>query len=635
MSYSLSDIFHDSTLIVRSLNRLNRFRNRLCRVLPLELKLNIKVRKICNKQSVEGLKTMLSDAVAQLKVTEINENDQTLILKTAESAINSEIEILGGRVNLKQVDWTTDYKSGYHWSNKYYTRYKTTRFGTDEDVKTVWDLSRCHFLLWLAEAYQLTGDEKYAHRAVELICDWIDKNPYCRSINWTCAMEVAIRAINWMYAVCCILSSNAVDAVFLNKLIKNLFQHGHFIYNNLEYGIRFSANHYASDLVGLLWLGSLFRDTVEGRKWFSYAMPACFDEMRSQILPSGVHFERSISYHRLTCEIFLYSILAIQKRKSDYKLPNDIKCRLQSMVEFVAHYTKSSGRAPIFGDNDNGRLLPLVPRDYRDHTDIIRIFNSYFKKSIQINLNSQLFADAGFAILKNKDFYLIFSNTGVSKYSDVFCGAKKIGTHTHQDALSFELSVGKSDFVIDAGTACYTTSKALRDEYRSTYKHNTLSIDGKSQYEFGPQDYFSITGKYTEPESIEYVSNGDTETLCSAFNWQLPDSESVRHERIIMLFFDKLCIEDRVTASKTHEYEWNFFLDPSVSVEDGEIGIVMKGKEDERVMFSCIGNKKLSVCVTEETVSPSYGVIVPTKKVNCKTNTDSISLKFVFQLLKD
>lgn len=635
MKYTLSEILHDSSLTGRVLNHLQRFRNKMCRFLPMERKLNSKTNKLFNNLSAEELKLMLSDAVIQVNALEFSEEDKALILDTAKCAMNSEIEILGGKVNLCHVDWTTDYKCGYHWENKYYTQYKTTRFGTDEDVKTVWDLSRGHFLLWMAEAYQLTGEEKYAKKVVELISDWIEKNPYCRSINWTCAMEVAIRAINWMSAVCCILNSEAVDEVFLKKLMKSLFQHGYYVYNNLENGFRFSANHYASDLAGLLWLGSLFRKTVEGRKWFSFAMPACFDEMRAQILPSGVHFERSISYHRLTCEIFLYSILAIQKKEPDIKLPNDIKSRLQSMVEFVAHYTKPSGKAPLFGDNDNGRLLPFVPRDYRDHSDILCTYDSHFNKSIQTIPTSRLFADAGFAILKNKDFYSMFSNTGVSRYSDVFWGAEKIGTHTHQDALTFELAVGNSDFVIDAGTACYTSSKALRDEFRSTPKHNTLSIEGKSQYAFGQKDYFSITGKYTEPESIDYVSDGDMETVSSSFHWQLSDSEIVRHERKLTLYKDKLCVEDFVTAHKIHEYEWSFFLDPSVCIENNdEEGCVLKGKGGEHVVLSCLGEKKMRVYVEEDTVSPSYGITLPTKKIKCKTNTDNIHIQFVFQLLK-
>ncbi len=635
MKYTLSDILQDPSLTRRVLNHFQRFRNKMCRFLPMERKLNLRTNKLFNDLSVEDLKLMLSDAVIQVNALEFSEEDKALVLDAAKCAMNSEIEILGGKVNLCHVDWTTDYKCGYHWENKYYTQYKTTRFGTDEDVKTVWDLSRGHFLLWMSEAYQLTGEEKYAQKVVELICDWINKNPYCRSINWTCAMEVAIRAINWMCAVCCILDSDFVDQPFLKKMMKSLFQHGCYIYNNLEKGTRFNANHYASDLVGLLWLGSLFRNTVEGRKWYGFAQLACYDEMRTQILPSGVHFERSISYHRLTCEIFVYSLLAIRKKEPDINFPNDIKCRMQSMVEFVAHYTKPSGRAPLFGDNDNGRLLPLVPGDYREHTDIIRIFNLHFNKSIQTIPTSRLFADAGFAILKNKEFYSMFSNTGVSRYSDVFWGAEKIGTHTHQDALTFELAVGNSDFVIDAGTAVYTASKALRDEFRSTSKHNTLSIDGKSQYAFGQRDYFSITGKYKEPDPIDYVSDGGVEMVSSSFNWQLSDSEIVRHERKLILYKDKLFVEDFVTAHKIHEYEWSFFLDPSVDVENKAGDMIMKGKEGDHVMFSCIGDQKLFVSVEEDTISPSYGVIVPTKKVTCKTNTDSVSVKFVFQLLKD
>lgn len=633
MRYTLSEILHNSALLGRTLKHLYRFRNKIYRYLPVEQILNAKINKMFSKHSVEDLKLMLSDAVIQVNALEFSDEDKALVLNAAECAMNSEIEILGGKVDLNNVDWTTDYKCGYHWKNKYYTQYKTTRFGTNEDVKTVWELSRGHSLLWIAEAYQLTDEEKYAQKVVELICDWIDKNPYGRSINWTCAMEVAIRAVNWMSAVCCILNSTAVDAVFLKKLMKSLFQHGHYIYNNLENGFRFSANHYASDLAGLLWLGSLFRNTVEGRKWFGFAMPACFDEMRTQILPSGVHFERSISYHRLTCELFLYSLLAIQKREPDIKLPNDIKNRLQSMVEFVAHYTKPSGKAPLFGDSDNGRLLPFVPRDFREHSDILHIYNSHFNKSIQTIPSSCLFADAGFAILKNKAFYLMFSNTGVSRYSDVFWGLGKIGTHTHQDALSFELAFGNSDFIIDAGTACYTSSKALRDEFRSTPKHNTLSIDGKSQYAFGQGDYFSIIGKYTEPETIDYNSDGDVETVSSSFNWQLSDSEKVKHERKLFLYRDRLCVEDFVTASKAHEYEWNFILDPSVCVDNNdEESFVLTGKGGERVLLSCTGEKKIRVSVEEDTVSPSYGVIIPTKKIKCRISTDSVRVGFVFQL---
>lgn len=636
MSFLFSEILHDPSLVIKGLHHLNIYKNRLLRFLPSERLIDAKIRSFSKGQTKEDIRLLFIDAVVTNDVEHYSSNDKSLIISAAETALNSEIEILGGKVNLALVDWSADFKCGYRWDNKYYTRYKTTRLGTDEDVKTVWELSRCHFLLWLSEAYQLTGDEKYARKVVKLIGDWIEKNPYCRSINWTCAMEVAIRAINWMYAVRCIQESSAVDDAFLRIILNSLFKHGCFIYNNLENGPRFSANHYATDLVGLLWLGSLFRKTKEGERWFNYAMPSCFDEIRMQVLPSGVHFERSISYHRLTCEVFLYSLFAIRKKESDYMIPRDINYRLQSMVDFVVCYSKPNGFAPLFGDNDNGRLLPLIPRDYRDHSDILRVYKSLFNRAIRMTPASRVFVDAGFAVLRNKDYFLMFTNTGVSRYSDIYNGSKKIGTHTHQDALSFELSVGKSDFVIDAGTACYTASKKIRDEYRSTSKHNTLSIDDKSQYEFGLKDYFSIIGEYTEPESISYSLEDNVEIVSSSFKWRHAGFNLVNHERKLSLDNDMLCVEDIVTSSDTHDYKWNFYLAPDVSiVRDGSDGFVMTGKDGESVLFKCISDTSVDLCVENDTVSPSYGMVLPTRRIQCKFKSESCQIRFVFQLIRE
>lgn len=631
-----SEILHDSSLVTKGLQHLNIYKNQLLRFWPTERTIDEKIHSFSKGQTKKDIQLLFIEAVVTNDVEHYSSNDKALILNAAETALNSEIEILGGKVNLAHVDWVSDYKCGYRWTNNYYTRYKTTRFGTDEDVKTVWDLSRCHFLLWLSEAYQLTGEEKYARRVVELISDWIEKNPYCKSINWTCAMEVAIRAINWMYAVRCIQESSAVDDAFLWKLLNCLFKHGCFIYNNLENGSRFSANHYATNLVGLLWLGSLFRKTKDGKRWFSYAMPSCFDEIRMQVLPSGVHFERSISYHRLTCEVFLYSLLAIKKKDPGYKIPMDINYRIQTMVEFVACYTKPNGLAPLFGDNDNGRLLPLIPRDYRDHSEILQVYRSLYHGAIRENSGSCVFVDAGFAVLRNKNYFLMFTNTGVSRYSDIHSGSKKIGTHTHQDALSFELSVGNSDFVIDAGTVCYTASKKLRDEYRSTLKHNTLSIDGKSQFEFGPKDYFSIIGEYTEPESMVYSLNDDLEIVSSSFIWRHAGFNPVNHERRISMDNDMLSVEDNVTSSEAHDYQWNFYLAPDVCiVSDGRGGFIMTGKEGESVQFKCIGDTKVDLCIENDTVSPSYGKVVPTKRIQCKFRSGCCQIKFVFKLIRE
>jgi uncharacterized heparinase superfamily protein len=55
------------------------------------------------------------------------------------------------------------------------------------------------------------------------------------------------------------------------------------------------------------------------------------------------------------------------------------------------------------------------------------------------------------------------------------------GGHAHADALSLTFSLRRVPLLIDPGTACYTTEPALRDRFRSTALHNTLTLDDRPQ----------------------------------------------------------------------------------------------------------------------------------------------------------
>ena len=124
-------------------------------------------------------------------------NDTGAILAAANKACNHVFALLGsGDVKLDPIIWNKEIKTGFEWpTGIYYSKLrKTTPQGSD--IKIPWELSRCHHLLWLGEAYVLTGEEKYAWEVANELNDWIDTNPLMYSVNWTCAMEVAIRAVN-------------------------------------------------------------------------------------------------------------------------------------------------------------------------------------------------------------------------------------------------------------------------------------------------------------------------------------------------------------------------------------------------------------------------------------------------------
>jgi len=55
------------------------------------------------------------------------------------------------------------------------------------------------------------------------------------------------------------------------------------------------------------------------------------------------------------------------------------------------------------------------------------------------------------------------------------------GGHAHADALAITLSVRSHPLLIDPGTGCYTIDPAVRDRFRSTVMHNTMTVDGRPQ----------------------------------------------------------------------------------------------------------------------------------------------------------
>lgn len=593
--------------------------------------------RVLNKASfVQRLHTIIGDFQGLPDVFR-NTEDSGSVLEWADKTINHEFNYLGsGLVNLNPIDWHLDFKSGFRWpKGRFYLKNKKIDLTNGADVKVPWELSRCHHLLWLGEAYLLTKDEKYAKEVVDQLEWWIDENPLMYSINWTCAMDVAIRAVNWMYTINMISASTALDEVALKRIKGSLFEHGWFIFRNLEKWYPYSANHYAANIAGLLYLGQLFKETKEGKKWWHYALKEYFLEVRFHVLPSGAHFERSISYHRLMTELFAYPYFMLQRVKEP--VPLDIQLRVEGMFDFTDHYTKHNGMAPQMGDNDDGRLLPFVKRDFRVHDYLLSIgylgFGKHYEslsadkmvmdtffllpeKNVIKESNSQYVSvsvikdhrDAGFVILKKAGLYFIVSNTSLSCYPDLH--RNMLGTHTHADGLSFELSIGKQDFIIDPGSYVYTASADDRNKFRSTDKHNTLTIDGLDQVELLDTDLFSVKG-FNEVEKIEIKENEEEIYVSGIRKWKLPSDLNATHTRKIKLKSEtEIELIDEIRCDSEHNFVWHFYLAPEISPEIiANDKMILRGPEDSvlNVNFSSANDFIFELLGCE--ISPSYGVL--------------------------
>ncbi|MEM5662019.1 heparinase II/III-family protein [Bacillus cereus] len=99
-------------------------------------------------------------------------------------------------------------------------------------------------------------------------------------------------------------------------------------------------------------------------------------------------------------------------------------------------------------------------------------------------MESKAFSSGGYYILRNEDVYCC-----------IRCGELSFrgqGAHSHNDQLSFTLSVTGEDIFIDSGTFTYTADYKMRNLFRSTSVHNTLEIPPYEQNDFEKYHLFEM-----------------------------------------------------------------------------------------------------------------------------------------------
>lgn len=576
--------------------------------------------------------------LSKVDLKSISSQEKESILFCANQALIHKFNYLGsGWTEINPLDWHTDFISGHTWHpGNFYKDYVYTNSEGGYDVKVVWELNRCHHLLWLAQAYSLTKDSRYSKEVIVQISNWIDNNPLMYSINWTCSMDVAIRAINWMYALGIVIESGDVDDKFSYKIYKSLYEHAFYIINNLEKTIPCSGNHYLSDLTGLLFICALFPENFSARRWYKFALKEFKNEALKEISDDGSNYEHSVSYHRLVSELFIYSY-AMLKRRNHQMLPA-VEARFKSMIDYIASYTKRSGLSPLIGDNDNGRLLPFTPRDFREHGYMCSVGNAlwnnryskcegvsaeslYISCGLTETLNSgntfilkdcTIYPDNKLAIVRQNEIELFVTNSSFSINRCLSYGMTG-GTHTHPDALSFDLSFDGEDYILDPGTYVYTSNPSLRNELRATINHNTIALDGLNQTKFSDRNVFVQTN-YTTDHIINIVEKNDTKIITGSYAFN-NDRLSFNHFRGFEVDGGKVIINDIVNCAGEHDLILNFHISPDIRIDNDSHSVLLQSVKGFAEITVRENNKVIIPEIVDSLFSPSYGILQDSKSL--------------------
>lgn len=490
------------------------------------------------------------------------------------------------------MEWRRDPLSGRMWPLDYHADIPLWQ-NDGSDIRVLWELNRLGHFLILGRAFVLTGNEQFAEEFFVQLESWRQQNPLGRGPNWTCAMEVALRAMNLLAAFSFFRQSSSLTTERLAGFLAMLDQHGAHTRRNLEYSYIATSNHYLSDLAGLLWIGIALPELSAADEWRDWALNEMLREMDKQILDDGADYESSTGYHRFVLELFLYSFVLC--RAHAIPIPDQYWRKLRAMLVYTRGYLRPDGLAPLVGDSDGGQVLPFVARLSNDHAYLLSIgavvFNdSYFKvpglapseellwllgekgwqeyQSLKTgfeSMPSQAFPDVGTYVLRNDDLFLL-CNAGAASHR---------GSHGHNDALSIEVSAFGCAFIVDPGSYVYTAELHERHLFRSTAYHSTIEVDGVEQNTTKESLPFVI-GNEAVSKVLVWETGTEIDLLVGehAGYERLPDG--VRHRRSIkFLKGDRWWLmEDELTGRGEHTIAVRFHFNTGLDITIKSEGIV-------------------------------------------------------------
>ena len=501
----------------------------------------------------------------------------------------------------EEIEWNRDPLSNLVWPLAYHADINLMR-QDGSDARVLWELNRLSHLITLGRAYavsradQTAGQnpgEEFAEEFFRQIASWRKQNPVARGVNWNCAMEVALRAMNLLAAFTCFLHAPQMTPEALKEILQMLDHHGAHIRRNLEFSHIATSNHYLADITGLLWLGIMLPELQAAQEWQEFALRELLNELEKQVLPDGTDYEASTGYHRLKLELFLYSFVLCHV--NDIDIPRAHWQKLQAMMQYVRAYLRPDGHAPLIGDSDSGQVLPIVRRSADDHSYLLAVGAAVFQEpkfktseslppellwilgpqSVRdfINLHvadappSKGFADGGIYVLRQGDLYLLFNATD--------SGVKGRGSHGHNDALSIEVSACGTAFIVDPGTYLYTADLHERHVFRSTAYHSTVQVDGVEQNSIDALIPFVI-GNEARPGVLNWESGPDEDRIVAEHFGYRRLAQPVMHRRSVR--FDKRnrfwLVEDQLTGEGTHEIAFRFHFAPGLDTKTRSDGLV-------------------------------------------------------------
>ena len=430
--------------------------------------------------------------------------DRTLVATPVSRELREEAEaICAGKRRVLGLGWIGFPQHGWHYepsAKDHWPRVDAARVVRAApmhfDPRLTWELNRGHEWVVLARVHASTREPRFLDQLAGELASWRQANPLGLGINWTSAMEAAIRIHSLVWVAGFLRGST--DGV-LSRVAHAIYEHATFV---AEHRSCFSSanNHLLVELGGLIVAALTLGGELRGL--YVPALARLTRELHRQVFADGVNAEMATHYHAFVLEALLL-VAHLQRARA---IPSTgLEAVIHRMADYLGAIRCGDGSLLQQGDNDDGCILAFSRTRHADQLLAAAAALGTRRRPRGTNQpgtlegafwltgggraggaggatpspievpppRSRRFADSGQVVLRSARLHAALD-------AGPF-GFGSLAAHAHCDALSIALAIDGQRLLVDRGTYRYNGDPRERDRYRLTAAHNTSQIGSLEQ----------------------------------------------------------------------------------------------------------------------------------------------------------
>lgn len=412
----------------------------------------------------------------------------------------------------------------------------------------------------------------------ELVRCWIAGNAPGAGTAWA-PYPTSLRIVNW---VKWFVGGETVQTAWA----RSLAMQARWLAHRLEWHLL--GNHLFANAKALMFAG-LYFDGSEAQRWVDTGQRLIARELPEQVLADGGHFERSPMYHALALEdlLDLLNLLAARAPAEPalQALAEALRVRATSMLCWLRCLRHPSGGLARFNDCADG-IAPAASELER------------YAAALGITADDP--PGEGVELLQPSGYVRLARGRARALLDLAPVGPDHLPGHAHADTLSFELSLGAREIIVNRGTSVYGTG-CRRQWERGTAAHNTVQIGNHDSSEVWAG--FRV-GRRARPGPIRldgWTVEGSHDGYCHL-------ARAPRHRRRWLLGDDGLLVEDWLDPVPSEPALAHWHLAPGLALGpiDGSTWRISENGVQRALLRVQVGSA--SVSITQH--APAFGILV-------------------------